>query len=237
MADTFQSIQGGPADGPEQGIGTIVSAARISFIDHWQLPHLIVRPGTEESKCRRSHPLIMRSTRYMDLEPWTRNRPNTAGKEGQKSLAVGTQSWHGGHMWIDASGSTVLPSPECMRLLAVTAKEGGIGRIGITTDQAPVIVPVNFTLRDGHVVVRVGAGFLARTAGGHLAAFEVDHIDSDAGMAWSVLIRGLATLVEAPSESELEVAGHPLVPEPGDMVLILRPDVITGRHFALHHAA
>ena len=160
-----------------------------------------------------------------------------AGKEGQKSLAVGTQRWHGGHMWIDAKGSTVLPSPECMRLLAVRAKEGGIGRIGITTDRAPVIIPVNFTLRDGHVVVRVGAGFLAQAAGGHLAAFEVDHIDSDAGMAWSVLVRGLATLVEAPSEFELEVAGHPLVPEPGDMVLILRPDVITGRHFALHHAA
>ncbi len=140
-------------------------------------------------------------------------------------------------MWIDAKGSTVLPPPECLRLLAVGAKEDGIGRIGIATDQAPVIIPVNFTLLDGQVLVRVGTGFLSQAAGGHLVAFEVDHIDSDTGTVWSVLVRGLATLVEAPNQTQLEAAGHPLVPEPGDMVLILRPDVITGRRFELCHAA
>lgn len=160
-----------------------------------------------------------------------------ARNEGRKSLVAGTQRWHCGHMWIDAKGSTVLPSPECLRLLAVGAKQGGIGRIGIATDQAPVVIPVNFALRDGQVLVRVGTGFLSRAARGHLVAFEVDHIDSDAGMAWSVLVRGLATLIEAPSQSELDAAGYPLVPEPGDMVMILRPDVITGRRFELRHAA
>ena len=140
-------------------------------------------------------------------------------------------------MWIDAKGSTVLPSPECMRLLAVGAKEGGIGRVGIATDQAPVILPVNFALRDGLVLVRVGTGFLSQAVGGHLVAFEVDHIDSDAGAAWSVLVRGLATLAEVPSPSELEAAGRPLVPEPGDMVLTIRPDVVTGRRFDLRDAA
>ncbi len=140
-------------------------------------------------------------------------------------------------MWIDAKGSTVLPSPECLRLLAVEAKEGGIGRMGIATGRAPVIIPVNFTLRDGLILVRVGTGFLSQAAGGQLVAFEVDHIDSDARVVWSVLVRGLATLIEAPNQSELEAAGHPLVPEPGDMVLILRPDVITGRRFALRNAA
>ncbi len=140
-------------------------------------------------------------------------------------------------MWIDAKGSTVLPSTECMRLLAVGAKWGEIGRVGVATDHAPVIIPVNFTLRDGQVLVRVGNGFLSRAAGGHLVAFEVDHIDSDAGTAWSILLRGLATLVEVPSESELDAAGYPLVPVPGDMVLILRPDVVTGRSFEIRHAA
>jgi nitroimidazol reductase NimA-like FMN-containing flavoprotein (pyridoxamine 5'-phosphate oxidase superfamily) len=140
-------------------------------------------------------------------------------------------------MWIDAKGSTVLPSPECLRLLAVAAKEGRIGRVGIATDQAPVVIPVNFTFRDGQILVRVGTGFLSQASGGHLVAFEVDDIDSAAGMAWSVLVRGLATLDEAPSESELEAAGYPLVPEPGDMVMVLRPDVVTGRRFELRHAA
>jgi uncharacterized protein len=140
-------------------------------------------------------------------------------------------------MWIDAKGSTVLPSPECLRLLAVAAKEGRIGRVGIATEQAPVVIPVNFTFRDGQVLVRVGTGFLSQAAGGHLVAFEVDHIDPDAGMAWSVLVRGLAILDEAPSDRELEAAGYPLVPEPGDMVMVLRPDVVTGRRFELRHAA
>ncbi len=52
-----------------------------------------------------------------------------------------TQRWHGGYMLIDEKGSTVIPSPECMRLLAVKAKEGEIGRVGIATDQAPLIIP------------------------------------------------------------------------------------------------
>ncbi len=139
-------------------------------------------------------------------------------------------------MWIDAKGSTVLLVSECMRLLAVTAKDGGIGRLGIATDQAPVIVPVNFTFREVQVLIRVGTGFFSQAATGHLVAFEVDHIDSAAGIAWSVLIRGLATLIEAPTEPELAAAGRPLVPEPGDMVLVLRPDVTTGRRFQLRPA-
>ncbi|HVB92744.1 MAG TPA: pyridoxamine 5'-phosphate oxidase family protein [Acidimicrobiales bacterium] len=139
-------------------------------------------------------------------------------------------------MWIDAKGATVLPASECRRLLALTAKEGGTGRLAVATDQAPVIIPVNFTLQEGQVVVRVGAGFLSQAASGHLVAFEVDHVDSVSGTAWSVLIRGLATLIEAPTELELAAAPHPLVPEPGDQVLIVRPDIISGRQFEIRHA-
>ena len=125
----------------------------------------------------------------------------------------------------------MLPSHECMRLLAVAAKDGGIGRIGVPTDQAPVVIPVNFTLHDNHILVRVGTGFFSQAAAGHLVAFEVDHVDSDAGVAWSVLVRGLATLIESPTEIEFAAAPHPLVPEPGDMVLVVRPDILTGRRF------
>jgi hypothetical protein len=136
-------------------------------------------------------------------------------------------------MWIDAKGSTVLPMHECERLLAVKAKEGGVGRLGVPTDQAPVLVPVNFTMNDGEVIVRVGPGFLSRTAAGRLVAFEIDHIETEGGSAWSVLLRGLATLVERPSQSDFETAPRPLVHEPGDMLLHIRPDVVTGRRFTI----
>ena len=49
-------------------------------------------------------------------------------------------------MWIDGKGSTVLPAVECKRLLALRAKEGGVGRLGVATDQAPAVIPVNSPL-------------------------------------------------------------------------------------------
>jgi hypothetical protein len=64
-------------------------------------------------------------------------------------------------------------------------------------------------------------------------AFEVDHVDGKAGGAWSVLVRGLATLIETPTDSELGAAAAPLVPQPGDKVLTIRPDILTGRRFNL----
>jgi Pyridoxamine 5'-phosphate oxidase len=136
-------------------------------------------------------------------------------------------------MWIDRSGTTVLPPSECKRLLAVAAAEGGVGRLGIPTGQAPVVMPVNFSLRDGQVVVRTGPGFLAREAADRLVAFEVDHIDAHTSVAWSVLVRGLATLTESPTRTDLDEAPDPLVPVPGDMLLVVRPDVVTGRQFEL----
>ena len=139
-------------------------------------------------------------------------------------------------MWIDESGTTVLPSSECKRLLALTAKEGGIGRLGIPTDQAPVVLPVNFSYGDGEVVIRTGTGFLTSSGAGRLVAFEVDHVDAEDRTAWSVLVRGLATLIESPTREELQAAAHPLVPEPGDMLLVIRPDIVTGRRFQIHRA-
>jgi hypothetical protein len=139
-------------------------------------------------------------------------------------------------MWIDGKGSTVLQVPECQRLLAIAAKERRVGRIGIATDQAPVVIPVNSTLQENQVLVRVGTGFFSQAAAGQLVAFEVDHIDEGAGCAWSVLVRGLATLIEAPTETEFAAAAQPFVPEPGDMVLMtVRPDILTGRRFEVRH--
>jgi len=134
-------------------------------------------------------------------------------------------------MWIAGRGTTVLPPAECKRLLAITSKRGGVGRLGVATGQAPVVVPVNFSLRDGQVVVRTGTGFLSQAAAGQLVAFEVDQVSWAAGTAWSVLVRGLATLIESPDAPELEDLVQPLVPNPGDMLLVVRPDVVTGRCF------
>lgn len=128
----------------------------------------------------------------------------------------------------------MLAAPECMRLLAVAAKDSGLGRIGVPTDQAPVVVPVNFGIRDHLIVIRIGPGFFSQIAEGKLVAFEVDHVDTEAGIAWSVLARGLATVIESPTGEDAAIVPSPLVPEPGRMILTIRPDVLTGRQFEFH---
>ena len=106
-------------------------------------------------------------------------------------------------MWIDSRGSTVLPAPECMRLLAVAAQDIGVGRIGLATDQAPIVVPVNFTLYSNQVLLRLGSGFISHAAIDRLVAFEVDHVDRRTNSAWSVLVRGLATLIDDQDEASI----------------------------------
>jgi hypothetical protein len=136
-------------------------------------------------------------------------------------------------MWIDQRGSEVLAVPECFRLLAHGVQSMGFGRLGVSTAQAPVVVPVNYAVRDREVLVRIGVGFLLQAAGGELVAFEVDEIDLEGGVAWSVLVRGLATVIGEPTGADIDAAPTPSVPSPGDRILSIRPDVVTGRRFPL----
>jgi hypothetical protein len=138
-------------------------------------------------------------------------------------------------MWLDRKGSTVLEVAECKRLLAIAANLDLIGRVGVGTDQAPVIVPVNFKVSDSQIAARIGRGFLSSAAADHLVAFEVDYVDSKGGWAWSVLARGLATVTERMAEAEPDPGARPLVPVPGEQLLTNRPDVLTGRRFELSH--
>lgn len=140
-----------------------------------------------------------------------------------------------GTMWIDQRGSEVLDRNECLRLLAVASQERGIGRLGVSTSSSPIIVPVNFAYYDEGVLCRIGPGSLADIATGSLVAFEVDQVHRDSSVAWSVLLRGLArTLLD----HELQALVHhqlpePLVESPGNLLLFIRGDVITGRRFTI----
>jgi len=136
-------------------------------------------------------------------------------------------------MWIDQRGSEVLTVPECHRLLAVAAKEGGIGRLGVSGEGAPIVVPVNFAVHDRQVLIRVGSGALADSVSGRLVAFETDDLDRVSGQAWSVLVRGLASRAEPTDPSGPGHLPRPLVPIPGDTILVVRPDVVSGRRFTL----
>src|ERR1700722_6678823 len=137
-------------------------------------------------------------------------------------------------MWIDQRGSEILTTPECLRLLAVAAKEDHVGRLAMNDGDSPLVVPLNFTSHDRGIFVRIGPGHLSDTVPGSLVAFEVDRVDPERGDAWSVLVRGLATALE-PGDAPTAVGAmpQPLVPNPGEMMICIRPDVVTGRRFHL----
>jgi len=135
-------------------------------------------------------------------------------------------------MWIDQRGSEILDTPECVRLLALSAKEDHVGRLGVTDGQSPLVVPLNFIFHDGHVLVRIGPGRLSELVPDSLVSFEIDRVEADLGVAWSVLVRGLASQAAADAQY-LKAMPEPWVPEPGHMVLSIRPDVVTGRRFHL----
>lgn len=134
-------------------------------------------------------------------------------------------------MWIDQRGSEILTVPECHRLLALAAKEDHIGRLAVNDGQTPLVVPLNFTFHDGNVRVLIGPGRMSEIVPGALVAFEVDRVEPDHGQAWSVLVRGLAS-VPAPG-AVLPGWPEPWVPEPGHLALSIRPDRVTGRRFRM----
>ena len=94
-----------------------------------------------------------------------------------------------------------LSSAECRQLL----ESQHFGRVGFI-DQVgalPMIIPVNYLLHGGRVVFRTDAGSkLAAAVHGAPVAFEVDGIDEDRRLGWSVVVRG--HLEEVTDAADLE---------------------------------
>lgn len=71
-----------------------------------------------------------------------------------------------------------------------------VGRLIFTERALPAVVPVNFLVDHGHIVLRTGAtSSLSAAVRGSVVAFEVDQIDPEAGQGWSVVVTGRASEV------------------------------------------
>lgn len=82
-----------------------------------------------------------------------------------------------------------LSREQCLDRLRTRA----IGRIAVTHQALPVIVPVNYALVGGSVVFRTEPdGMLARACRGSVVAFEVDDLATDHRSGWSVVVVGVA---------------------------------------------
>jgi transcriptional regulator with XRE-family HTH domain len=137
------------------------------------------------------------SRRYLE---YLERYPSTPGATVLRQLAAALQTTPAALLGAGSEavpGQGPAPEPtivrkltpgECRRLI----EPGGFGRIAFSTVSGPVVLPVNYTMVSGSVVIRTNAGTLIETHGDERAAFEVDHVDEVLRQGWSVLIRGQA---------------------------------------------
>jgi Pyridoxamine 5'-phosphate oxidase/Helix-turn-helix domain len=143
-------------------------------------------------------------------------------------LGAGTQTPPGYGSLAGPPVTAKLTRAECHRLIAA----GGIGRIAFGTTSGPVVLPVNFAVVAGTIVIRTGEGSMIDGHADEQVAFEVDHIDEALSRGWSVLVRGTAHRVAHPSELRHVQRDAAIWPWPGgdhDVYVRIIPDKITGR--------
>ncbi len=135
-----------------------------------------------------------------------------------------------------ASGLEELTSAECYALIATRT----IGRLGVVIERYPEVLPVNYVL-DRHVILfRSHAGPKLDAAHRANVTFEVDAVDIERRTAWSVLVRGLAEVVEpgdTPARAARIAGDGPRPWAPGDKPYLVRiiPHRVTGRRLRADH--
>ena len=93
----------------------------------------------------------------------------------------------------DRAGLEILHLGDCFGLLGSVP----VGRIGFMAGGEVVILPVNFLVDGQDVVFRTAAGSkLSSIEVGHYVGFEADAYDPATENGWSVLVSGLAEIVE-----------------------------------------
>jgi len=134
-----------------------------------------------------------------------------------------------GHARLTRPPLTIKLAPaECYRLIA----PGGVGRIAFGAGSGPVVLPVNYAVAAGTVVIRTSEGTVIEGHANERVAFEVDHLDEALGQGWSVLVRGLAHRATHPAELRHLQQDATIWSWPGgerDVYVRIVPDKITGR--------
>lgn len=121
-----------------------------------------------------------------------------------------------------------LDRARCLELLG----QARLGRVAVNRDGVPHVVPVNYAVLDGAIVFRSGHGTKHDAAlAGLPVSFEVDRIDEEAHLGWSVLVSGVAEAVTDPATlariDELGLAAW--APGGRHEVIRVAPDLVSGR--------
>jgi nitroimidazol reductase NimA-like FMN-containing flavoprotein (pyridoxamine 5'-phosphate oxidase superfamily) len=121
-----------------------------------------------------------------------------------------------------------LSPAECFGLL----EQGGIGRVGFTSADGIMMLPVNFAVTGKTIIFRTGPDTLLALYADALVSFEVDRLDEALHEGWSVLVHGHAHKVTDEREvKHLEDATHlePWAAGARDVYVRIAPSRISGR--------
>lgn len=132
-------------------------------------------------------------------------------------------------------GLEVLDRDECLELLAAGA--GGVGRVAIVEGLHPVIMPVNYAMDGDRVAFRTSAGTkLDAALRDALVSFEIDHLDDDNRIGWSVVVRGRSEAVTDERVRErLETLGvRPWSDVEKSNWVTIAAETVTGRRIPPH---
>lgn len=126
-------------------------------------------------------------------------------------------------------GLAELPRSECIERL----RGAVLGRLGVTVDAVPAVMPVWITVIGDRVVFRTVPGTKLETAStGAVVALEVDDFDSTTREGWSVLVRGLAAQVDDPDivrQAKATLIGSWIPEASAEHFVSITLDVVTGR--------
>lgn len=115
-------------------------------------------------------------------------------------------------------------------------EEAPYSRIAFVVDDEPVVLPVNHLLQGGAIYLQAAPGSkLGSAAAGQIVVIQADEGDAERRLAWSVMVRGRASIVTADAELEaLHAADFQPWALPEDRSFWIRVDVhdIDGRRIA-----
>jgi nitroimidazol reductase NimA-like FMN-containing flavoprotein (pyridoxamine 5'-phosphate oxidase superfamily) len=125
----------------------------------------------------------------------------------------------------------VLDTDECMVLLRWEV----VGRLAVSIpDQAPSVVPVNFTVDNGTIVFRTGDGEKHDHLVGRPVSLQTDRFDFYRRIGWSVLVQGIAEECDPGEVADVELS--PWVPGTLGHIIRIVPTSITGRRLTFDMA-
>ncbi len=124
---------------------------------------------------------------------------------------------------------TSLSRPSCVKLL----KQERVGRVAFEDWDGPQLLPVSYVYWNDSIVFRTSDhGILAGIRRRSNAAFEIDGVDTPAGTAWSVVVRGASQEVVNTYELSRVWTNPDLVPLAAGhrpLVIAIEPRTVTGR--------